>query len=78
MGPPTDLGPSGSAQVSKWSVRRCLPLSCMGREVGISPTKVMDRGELITESAHKGRVVFRSMGIEMKSPVTLNANRHVT
>ncbi|CAI9595844.1 unnamed protein product, partial [Staurois parvus] len=23
MGPPTDPGPSGSAQVSKWSVRPC-------------------------------------------------------
>ncbi|CAI9604124.1 unnamed protein product [Staurois parvus] len=25
MGPPTDPGPSGSAQVSKWSVRPCSP-----------------------------------------------------
>ncbi|CAI9557768.1 unnamed protein product [Staurois parvus] len=24
MGPPTDPGPSGSAQVSKWSVRPCV------------------------------------------------------
>ncbi|CAI9581307.1 unnamed protein product [Staurois parvus] len=31
MGPPTDPGPSGSARVSKWSVRPCtrclLPVS---------------------------------------------------
>ncbi|CAI9542269.1 unnamed protein product [Staurois parvus] len=26
MGPPTDLRPSGSARVSKWSVRPCPPL----------------------------------------------------
>ncbi|CAI9572809.1 unnamed protein product, partial [Staurois parvus] len=26
MGPPTDPGPSGSAQVSKWSVRPCSKL----------------------------------------------------
>ncbi|CAI9621964.1 unnamed protein product [Staurois parvus] len=25
MGPSTDPGPSGSARVSKWSVRPCLP-----------------------------------------------------
>ncbi|CAI9553153.1 unnamed protein product, partial [Staurois parvus] len=26
MGPPTDPGPSGSARVSKWSVRPCLQI----------------------------------------------------
>ncbi|CAI9622118.1 unnamed protein product [Staurois parvus] len=28
MGPPTDPGPSGSARVSKWSVRPCIWLPC--------------------------------------------------
>ncbi|CAI9597963.1 unnamed protein product, partial [Staurois parvus] len=36
MGPPTDPRPSGSARVSKWSVRPCSPV----KGFSLSPTKI--------------------------------------
>ncbi|CAI9551840.1 unnamed protein product, partial [Staurois parvus] len=52
MGPPTDPGPSGSARVSKWSVRSCLCTLLCSHTKQCAYSEAQTQGPIVKHTQH--------------------------